>query len=142
VTIRPAVSALTIGYFGGLLQYALRNKLAIRSLLVTFPGFMDVKVLPAEVRTHYLSQYQDILQKLNDIEMCNSFNTSDPNNYQLVVKQQAQMCINMLSMPEPKNVDQLRGQLVNHCKKWDKIYDLNARQLYPELADVWDQYGY
>jgi len=142
VTIRPAVSALTIGYFGGLLQYALRNKLAIRSLLVTFPGFMDVKVLPAEVRTHYLSQYQDILQQLNDIEMCNSFNTSDPNNYQLIVKEQAQICINLLNSAPLEQHKQLQQQLVEHCKKWDKIYQYDARSLYPELHALWDHYDY
>jgi sulfatase maturation enzyme AslB (radical SAM superfamily) len=142
VCLRPAVSALTIGYFDGLLMYALQRKLIVKSLQVNTPHFLDAVVLPPAVRQQYMVQYQAVLQNLDSIDVVNDYNFSDPNNYQLVVKQQAQMCINMLSMPEPKNVDQLRGQLVNHCKKWDKIYDLDARQLYPELSDVWDQYGY
>lgn len=142
VTIRPAVSALTIGYFGGLLQYALRKKLAIKSLLVTTPGFLDAQVLPTEVKTQYLSQYQDILQQLNDLEIPNGFNTSDPNNYRLVVKEQAQMCINLLNSALPDQCQQLQQQLVEHCKKWDKVYQYNARTLYPELQVLWDQYGY
>jgi organic radical activating enzyme len=142
VCLRPAISALTIGYFDGLLMYALQHKLILKSLQVNTPHFLDVAVLPPAVRQQYMVQYQAVLKHLDSIDIVNDYNFSDPNNYQLVVKQQTQMCINMLSMPEPKNVDQLRGQLVNHCKKWDKVYDLDARQLYPELADVWDQYGY
>jgi organic radical activating enzyme len=142
VCLRPAISALTIGYFDGLLMYALQHKLILKSLQVNTPHFLDVAVLPPAVRQQYMVQYQAVLKHLDSIDIVNDYNFSDPNNYQLVVKQQAQMCINMLSMPEPKNVDQLRGQLVNHCKKWDKIYNLDARQLYPELSDVWDQYGY
>lgn len=142
VCLRPAISALTIGYFDGLLMYALQHKLILKSLQVNTPHFLDVVVLPLAVRQQYMVQYQAVLKYLDSIDIVNDYNFSDPNNYQLVVKQQAQMCINMLSMPEPTNVDQLRGQLVNHCKKWDKIYDLDARQLYPELVEIWDQYGY
>jgi hypothetical protein len=32
--------------------------------------------------------------------------------------------------------------LVEHCKKWDGVYNYNARQLYPELKEIWDQYDY
>jgi uncharacterized radical SAM superfamily Fe-S cluster-containing enzyme len=142
VSLRPAISALTIGYFGGLLTYALQHKLTVKSLQVNSPKFLNAAILPIKVRQQYMVQYQDILNQLESVNAVDEYNSSDPNNYQLVIRAQAQMCINMLSQPEPQDVDQLRGQLVEHCKKWDKIYDLNARELYPELTAVWDQYGY
>lgn len=142
VCLRPAVSALTIGYFGGLLMYALKRGLTVKSLQVNSPKFLDATILPFAVQQQYTVQYQDILKHLDTVDLSKDYNASDPNNYQLVIKQQAQMCINMLSQPEPQDVDQLRMQFVDHCKKWDKIYDLDARRLYPELTTVWDQYGY
>ena len=142
VSLRPAISALTIGYFGDLLMYALNRRLTVKSLQVNTPRFLDAVVLPSRVRQQYTVQYHNILKHLDSVGTAKDYNASDPNNYQLVVKQQAQMCINMLSQPTPQDADQLRGQLVEHCKKWDKIYHFNARQLYPELAEVWDQYGY
>jgi sulfatase maturation enzyme AslB (radical SAM superfamily) len=142
VSLRPAISALTIGYFGGLLMYALNQELTVKSLQVNTPRFLDAAILPIEARRQYAVQYQDILKHLDTVELVNDYNASDPNNYQLVIKQQAHMCINMLSQPEPQDVDQLRVQFVDHCKKWDKIYGFDARQLYPELVTVWDQYGY
>jgi molybdenum cofactor biosynthesis enzyme MoaA len=142
VSLRPAISALTIGYYAGLLKYALQNKLTVKGLQVNTPRFLDATVLPQEVKQQYIVQYHNILQDLDSVNMVLDYNASDPNNYQLVVKQQAQMCINMLSQPAPHDVEQLRDQLVKHCKKWDKIYHFDASQLYPELTAVWDQYGY
>ena len=142
VSLRPAISALTIGYFGGLLTYALERGLTVKSNQVTTPRFLHVAVLPPEVQQQYTIQYRDLLSRLDSVDMIKDYNATDPNNYQLVIKQQAHMCINMLSQPAPQDVDQLQGQLVEHCKKWDKIYYLDARQLYPELTAVWDQYDY
>jgi proline dehydrogenase len=141
LTLRPAISALTIGYYGTLLQYALKQRFLIKSLLVTSPSFMNVGILPAAVKAQYLAQYTDILHQLDDTKKLD-YNVSDPNNYRLVIKQQAQGCINLLNLPEPSDIDQLHGQLVEHCRKWDRVYNYNARQLYPELAEIWDRYDY
>ena len=142
VSLRPAISALTIGYFADLLMYALNLGLTVKSLQVNTPRFLNAAILPIKVRQQYTAKYQHILQHLDSINLVDDYNASDPNNYQLVIKQQAQMCINMLSQSEPQDADQLRSQFVNHCKKWDKVYELDARQLYPELVEIWDQYGY
>jgi hypothetical protein len=47
-----------------------------------------------------------------------------------------------LSAPEPDNSDELRRQMVDHCRRWDQVYGYDARALYPELTEVWDRYGY
>ena len=141
VTLRPAVSLLSIGYYGDLLQYALDRKLIIKGMQVIQPAFLSVSVLPDSVKQQYMPQYQRILDELG-IQQSQDYNASDPNNYQLIVQQQAQMCLNMLSNPAPVNVEQLRSELVQHCRKWDDIYGYNARSLYPELSEIWDQYGY
>lgn len=142
VSLRPAISALTIGYFGGLLNYALQHKLIVKSLQVNTPRFLDPMILPSYTKQQYAAQYHEILQKLDTDGSTQDYNASDPNNYKLVVRSQAQMCINMLQQTSPDDTDQLRGQFVEHCKKWDKIYNLDARALYSELDAVWDQYGY
>ena len=50
--------------------------------------------------------------------------------------------MNVLSQPEPDDVGELRQLMVEHCRKWDQVYGYDARALYPELTEVWDQYGY
>jgi len=142
VCLRPAVSALTIGYFDGLLNHALQHGLIVKGNKVNTPRFLDAAILPTTVKQQYIVQYQNILNKLSDVDVTEDYNASDPNNHKLVVKTQANMCINMLSQPEPHDADTLRQQFVDHCKKWDSVYNYNARLLYPELAEIWDDYGY
>ena len=142
LTVRPAVSALTIGYFPGLLQYCLDQKLIVKSLLVSDPRFLDAVILPNTVKQQYLEYYQTLVDQLNGIQVPMDYNTSDPNNHAMIVKEQVQMCMNILSQPAPADAEDLRQQMVEHCSKWDRIYGHDARVLYPELAEVWAQYDY
>ena len=142
ITVRPAVSALTIGYFPELLQYCLDKNFVVKSLQVTKPNFLDAVILPHSVKQQYLKHYQMLIDQLSHVEVPVDYNASDPHNHAMIVKDQAQMCMNILTASEPKNADNLRRLMVEHCKKWDQIYGYNARELYPELTEVWDQHGY
>ena len=142
LTVRPAVSALTIGYFPSLLQYCLDRNLLVKSLLVTKPDFLNAVILPDSVKDQYLESYQQLIDQLPATQIPIDYNTSDPHNTAIIVKEQAFMCMNMLSQPEPNNVGELRQLMVDHCKKWDQVYGYDARELYPELTDIWDQHGY
>lgn len=142
LTARPAISALTIGYFPGLLQYCLDKNLIVKSLLVNTPDFLDAVILPDSVKQQYLKHYQVLIDQLSHVNLAIDYNASDPHNHVMIVKEQAQMCMNVLSKPAPKNANKLRQLMVEHCKKWDQIYGYDARTLYPELENVWNQYGY
>ena len=142
LTVRPAVSALTIGYFPGLLEYCLDRKIIVKSLLVNNPRFLDAVILPDTVKQLYLQRYQKLIDRLNSIQVPQDYNTSDPNNHDMIVKEQVQMCMNILSMPAPEDAEDLRRLMVEHCSKWDRVYAYDARMLYPELLEVWTQYDY
>ena len=142
ITMRPAVSALTIGYFPGLLQYCLDKNLMIKSMLVITPDFLNAVILPDLVKQQYLKHYQVLIDQLSHVKVPVDYNASDPHNHAMIVKDQAQMCMNILTASEPENANELRKLMVEHCKKWDQIYGYDARELYPELTEVWDQYGY
>ena len=141
LTIRPAISALTVGYYYTLLEYCLEHKLIIKSLLVTTPAYLDVKVLPYTIKQNYLQHYTTILDSLIDINIDNDYNESDSNNYKKSIKQQAIQVINILNSPS-KNNQNLTTELVTMCKQWDTIYKFDARTLYPELADILDKHEY
>ena len=142
LTARPAVSALTIGYFPGLLQYCLDRNLLVKSLLVTKPDFLSAVILPKSVKDQYLESYQQLMAQLPDTQIPIDYNASDPHNTAMIVKEQVQMCVNILSQPAPENAENLRRQMVDHCQKWDQVYGYNAREMYPELTEVWNQHGY
>jgi hypothetical protein len=48
----------------------------------------------------------------------------------------------MLSQDQLPNGEQHLKDMVAWCRKWDNVYGYNARDLYPELTEILDQYGY
>jgi len=142
VTLRPAPSLLTIGYYYTLLEYALEHKLLIKSILCHDPKFLYAINLPAEVKQQYSRKYSDLLAQLDDVATNNDFNASDPNNYKLAVKQEIKMCLTVLASEQPADAEEQWANLVEHCRKWDQVYKLDARLLYPELSSIWDRYAY
>lgn len=142
VTLRPAPSALTVGYFDQLLQFALDQQLVVKSNMCYRPKFLNPIVLPDSVKEQYLERYNQFIKQLDHVDTSKDYNASDPNNYRTIAKQQAEMIKEILIAPTPDNVENLWAQLVAHCKKWDQVYNYNARVLYPELEQIWNSYGY
>jgi hypothetical protein len=137
VTLRPAVSALTIGYYAGVMDYALEQGFLIKSLLVNTPQYLDAVILPQEVKLQYLKSYEKF-----DTNVTVDYNASDPNQIKNNIAYQAKMIVNILQTEQPGNADELLSQMVAHCRRWDTVYGYNARTLYPELQAVWDKHGY
>ena len=142
VAIRPAPSLLSIGYYTGVLQYALDNQFIVKSNLCYDPRFLSAEILPESIKQLYQSKYQTFLDQLAKIQVNTDYNASDPNNYQLAIKEQAEMCLTVLQTPTPKDSDEQLEKLVRHCERWDRVYGYDARKLYPEFAEILDQYGY
>lgn len=141
LTLRPAPSLLTVGTHVSMLEYALENKLLIKTNFCNDPEFLDIKYLPTNVKKLYKKQYRAFIDQIDDTVNTNA-SMSDPNNYRSVIKHHALTCIDMLNTPLPKDAKLKYQQLVEHCSKWDKVYKLDARKLYPELVDIWDKYDY
>lgn len=142
VTLRPAPSLLSIGYYYTLLEYALEQKILVKSNLCYSPRFLYAINLPSDVKNQYTKHYIDLINRLNISDSSSDFNASDPNNFQLAIKHEAEMCLGLLSTEQPDDAETQLAAMVEHCRKWDQIYHLNARELYPELEQVWDRYDY
>jgi hypothetical protein len=101
-----------------------------------------VQVLPDNIKKLYLLRVEQFLSKFAHVDVTGDYNASDPNNIDMIIKEQAIQCQTALQSPAPADVDELLRQLVQHCQRWDTVYKLNAGELYPELRAVFDQYGY
>lgn len=141
VSVRPAPSILTIGYYNSLLEYCLEHQLIIKSNLCYNPDYLDARILPQYVKDQYLKKYQNFIEKIK-CEYNDDFNASDPNNYKQIVKSQADLCIGLLEAPTPVNSDKLLENMIRHCERWDRVYNLDARLLYPEWQEIFNKYGY
>jgi organic radical activating enzyme len=136
VTLRPAVSILTIGYYDRLLQYALDHKLIVKGLLCYNPRFLNAEILPTTIKQLYLERFQNLITQLDDVNVNSDYNASDPNNYQKAIKEQVNMCLNILNTTTPVDSKEQLDLMVRHCERWDRVYRYNARQLYPEFLEI------
>jgi sulfatase maturation enzyme AslB (radical SAM superfamily) len=141
LTIRPAISALTIGSYYTLLEYAHEKKLVVKSLIVAQPEFLNPSVLPDHVKEVYKQRYIELKKQLmlDQLNFQYDYNESDPNQYARIIASQIDQCISLL---DATGTYDLFTDLVRHCRRWDSVYGYNAIDLYPELADEFKKHGY
>ena len=144
LTMRPAVSALTIGHYHTLLEYCLENKFNIKPLIVTRPSFLQVCNLPVNVKEKYLEKYKELLNKndLRRVDINYDFNESDPVQYKKIIKLAIAQAIGLLTAPTPNDYMNELKKMVEHCRKWDSIYGYEAIKLFPEFGEVFVKNGY
>lgn len=143
LTIRPAISALTIGTYHTLLEFCLTHNLIVKSLIVTKPDYLAPSILPAYIKQKYIEQYENFIVRhgLQKIDISTDYNESDPNQIKKIIKHQIYQCQKLLSTTQDENQDLIQ-QLVFWCKKWDSVYGYDAIALYPEFKDIFLKYGY
>jgi len=144
LTLRPAISALTIGGYHQLLEYALQNHLVIKGNIVSTPKYLEIAILPLDIRKSYLARYTALISKhdLNQAVGGIDYNESDPNKIKLIIRNQVDLCMNLLSAERPKDSDQRLAEMVAWCRRWDDVYGLDALQTYPELSTLFRSFGY
>ena len=99
--------------------------------------------MPLGIRQSYISDYQKLLDTYNfDNTSESDYNESDHSNYIKVAKNQIMQSISMLTQPTHSNQSILLPQLIQHISKWDKVYQYNAFDVYPELAELLSSNGY
>jgi sulfatase maturation enzyme AslB (radical SAM superfamily) len=144
LTVRPAISALTIGYYHTLLQYCIERKIIVKSLWVNKPDYLNPQILPNAIKQKYILNYKKLIEDyvLESADHLVDYNESDPNEIVRVIASQAFQCINMLNSPRPSDSEEQLKIMVAQCRRWDDVYGYDARNLYPELTEILDRYGY
>jgi organic radical activating enzyme len=144
LTLRPAPSLLSARDYWQVIKLALDRGLPIKSNICTDPEFLAIDVLPREIRQQYRHSYADLLIEydLEPVVLVTDYNESDAHNHKLVAKNQIVQMLSMLDQPERENTKVQLTRLLSHLTNWDRIYGLNALEVYPELADLFTAYGY
>jgi uncharacterized Fe-S cluster-containing radical SAM superfamily protein len=144
LTARPAISALTIGYYHTLLRYCIERKIIVKSLWVSKPDFLNPNILPATIKQEYILNYKKLIADYNleSADHLVDYNESDPNEITRIIASQADQCINMLTSPSPPDSEEQLKTMVAQCRRWDDVYGYDARRLYPEFTTILNDYGY
>jgi hypothetical protein len=133
-----------VGQYNTLIEYCLEKKLTIKSNPVYRPTLLNISVLPIDIKKEYLKKYYNLLKKydLESLDIVSDFNESDPQQYKKIIKMAINQAIGLLNSPTPNNHTEELIKMVEHCKRWDKVYGYNATDLFPELKDIFVKNGY
>lgn len=142
IVLRPAPSALTVKSYWQLIKYAYDNKLLIQSNLCTYPEFLAIGVLPDVYKAQYMTSYLNLLTEFESLDYGVDYNHSDPSKYKMVARDEVRKILKCLSANDPKNQEELLEQMIAHMRKWDNVYQLDARKVYPEWEVMLDVIGY
>lgn len=144
ITLRSAVSILSIGNYDSLIEYCLKEKLKIRPLIVNWPRFMQVNILPEEIKKEYETKYYSLLDRydLKELDIEKDFLESDSKEYKKIAKQAIIQVLGLLKTQNPYDQETQLENMVDHCRRWDSVYGFDARLLYPELKDIFEKYNY
>ena len=144
ITIRPAVSILSVGYYHTLLQYCLDNKFLIKSVHADWPQHMNMRNLPKHIADQYVKVYEKFIihNGLGNTQHNMDYNESDKHQYRKIVKKDVDAILNILKSERSKEAESNLKELVHWCKRWDAIYKFDARSLYPEFKEIFEKYEY
>lgn len=139
LVLRTVPQLLSIGTYVDLVRYAYENSLIIEGIPLTRPPFLAIKVLPLAYRKQLIPAFKQLADEISSkIQFQQIQNGRSLGTINEKLKRECMGMISMLDDPEPKNVADLRKQLVQHLTFWDRIYSLDARDYY----DFAEGFGY
>lgn len=144
ITIRPAISSLSVGYYYTLLEYCYKNELLIKSVTVNYPEYLKVEHLPDNVKNEYKQKYlnSSIYNEVFDEDYNIDFNESDRYEFKKIIKKDIEQCIKLLSDKQSVESRDKLKELSTWCSRWDQVYHFNAKELYPEFKEFLKTYDY
>jgi pyruvate-formate lyase-activating enzyme len=144
IVLRTVPQLLSINNYDELIRWALQNRLAIQSIPLTEPDYLQICVLPTDIRNRLIPKYTELLSQLNELVPDRVGLTTGRNtaNIESMLARHTETVINMLSAPEPSNVAELQQQLIHWLIKWDQEFALDARKFYPEYSEFLTTNGY
>lgn len=144
LVLRSVPQLLNVNNYHKYIEFAFANKLSIQSIPLIAPNYLAINVLPKKIRTNFISNYQNLKTKiLKDVAYENTLTTGrDTSRLEQQLANECDTIINLLLQPEPSNITELQQSLISWLLKWDKVYQLNALEIYPEYSEFLKDNGY
>lgn len=145
IVLRSVPQLLNINNYDQYIIWAWREKLAVQGIPLDSPRYLSIPVLPTNIRQSLIKQYQQAKALIQN-EASRSFTSlatgRDTSRLDIQLIKECDGMINILNKPEPDDVHALREELARWLMRWDKEFDLNAYDFYPEYTDFLKSIGY
>jgi hypothetical protein len=112
---------------------------------LTTPAYLSIDILPISIRKELINRYEQVKSLIKQ-DSDRSFTTiatgRDTSRLDIQLIKECDGIISILNKPEPLNVLELRKDLAEWLIRWDKEFDLNAYDYYPEYTNFLKSIGY
>lgn len=144
IVLRSVPQLLNVNNYFSYIDFAYENNLSIQSNILNEPEYLDIKILPKSIRLSLLPKYIEIKNKIlsNSTQFQTLVTGRDPSRLNQQLVKECETIIAKLNESEPDDVDLLRKDLIFWLIKWDKEFNLNAFDFFPEYSEFLKEYGY
>lgn len=144
IVLRSVPQLLNVNNYDQYLTWAWNNQLPVQGIPLIHPDYLQISVLPKALRQQFKTQYVKLINELESHKSNISTLAVGRNvgNLEQMLIRECNSVISMLDADEPANVTELRQQLCEWMTRWDKEYDYDAREFYPEYAEFFKSIGY
>ncbi len=145
VVLRSVPQLLSINTYDQYIKWAWDSKVAIQGIPLIAPHYLAINVLPCELKQQLIQKFVKVKEYIQQSPQT-SFNTlvtgRDVSRLDLQLIDECNAMISLLNQSEPSNVKDLRVQLSQWLMQWDKEFNLNAYEFYPEYAEFLNEIQY
>jgi organic radical activating enzyme len=142
-TISSAPQALSINTYDKLILWALENQLPIQGHPVVNPAYFNINVLPKSIRMALLPKFYTLKEKLLTTANTPSISFGpNPDKINDLLINETQSMINFLECNEPADVKMLQKEMISWLEQWDREFNLDAIDYYPEYASWFKEMNY
>lgn len=145
LVIRSVPQLLNVNSYYNLIEWCLEHRVPLQGIPLKKPTHLQINVLPWHIRQQLVEKYQITKNKLEQLvsEKFNLLTTGrNPSNLEQQLLRETDSIIGLLSASCDSDVDSQRKQLADWLSRWDREYNLNALEYYPEYADFFTDIGY
>lgn len=145
VVLRSVPQLLNINSYDQYIKWAWDSKVSVQGIPLIRPAYLAINVLPLSIRQqlilNFVKTIEYIQQTPNAVK--NVLATGrDISRLDVQLINECQSMIALLNQPEPHNVNELRAQLADWLMRWDKEFNLNAFEFYPEYTEFLNEIQY
>ena len=144
IVLRSVPQLLNINNYDQYIRYAWHNRVSIQGIPLMYPKHLQISVLPKDLRFTFIKQYQLLQKELDDNkpEFTTIVTGRNTKGLEQQLSRECQSIIQMLLAEEPEDIDNLQKELCQQLLKWDREFNFDAREYYPEYQSFLEKIGY
>ena len=141
ISLSTAPQLFSVNTYDSLIRWCLEHNIPIDSHHVSSPEYLVISLLPDNIKKQFKEKYLALQKELTELQTIKRISFgSDPTRIVDTLIIEVDKIIGLLDLPLKDRIKK-EQQLVEWTSRWDKIYNLDARIIFPEYKEWLDGIG-